>query len=256
MRGVFIALALAAPICAQAPAFEVASVKPDKVGTNEGPGRGREISEVTPGGISMRNVRLSSCIQWAYNVKSYQVSGPAWITLDRYDIVAKAGGAVETEQLRLMLQSLLAERFGLALHREKKELPAYALLVGKNGPKLRESQSQGEPAIKPGSTRMSMSLEGMPLERAVDFLSTALQRPVVDMTGLTGRYDFTIDLSPYFAPDNEPGIKGVDRRVGVSEAENALLTAVQEQLGLRLEARKIAVELLVVDHAEKTPVEN
>ena len=97
----------------------------------------------------MRNVRLTSCIKWAYSVQDYQISGPGWLNTERFDIIAKAEGPAPDNQLRSMLQALLAERFKLALHRQTKELAAYALTIGKNGHKLHPSESDGPTSLKP-----------------------------------------------------------------------------------------------------------
>src|SRR5581483_10438235 len=113
-------------------AFEVASVRPSPVANSGGEGARRESIQADPGALSMRNVSLSSSIQWAYDVRPYQISGPDWLRDQRYDIAAKADHPVKTEQLRLMLQTLLADRFQLALHHHTRDLPAFVLLVGKN----------------------------------------------------------------------------------------------------------------------------
>ena len=138
------------------PAFEVASVKVDTVGANQGMGRGgmgrgREIVTPSPAGITMINVRLKTVIQWAYHVQPVQISGPGWLDVDRYDVVAKAAGATLEDQLRLMMQTLLADRFKLALHRESKEMPAYVITVAKSGLKIKitESTSEGDMSIQP-----------------------------------------------------------------------------------------------------------
>src|SRR5580658_5581293 len=107
------------------PAFEVASVKANAAGTGEGLGRGREIITPSPAGVTMKNVHLKSVIEWAYHLQAIQISGPAWLDDNRYDIVAKAAGEVPAERQRVMMQALLAQRFRMAVHRETKEMPAY-----------------------------------------------------------------------------------------------------------------------------------
>ncbi|SPE40254.1 conserved hypothetical protein [Candidatus Sulfopaludibacter sp. SbA3] len=145
-----------------------------------------------------------------------------------------------------MLQTLLAERFKLAFHRETKELSVYALVVAKGGPNLKESDREGESTTKtdpkrPGSggtqTRTSMA-------QFADLLDGCCGLPVVDLTGLKGRYDFTLDISSYMVRDQVLDTPGV-----VSEA-------LQKQLGLNIVERKILIEMMVVDHAEKIPIEN
>jgi uncharacterized protein (TIGR03435 family) len=106
-------------------AFDAASVKADTIGTNEGPGRGRETIEPTPVSLTMRNIRLRSAMKWAYHVQTDQISGPAWLDSERYLIIARTEAAVPDNQLRLMLQQLLTERFRMTLHREIRELAAF-----------------------------------------------------------------------------------------------------------------------------------
>ena len=148
-----------------------------------------------------------------------------------------------------MLQALLADRFKLTFHRQTKDLPVYALTVGKNGHKLHESEGDGPGSIKPN--KLGVVAQRTTLAEAADLLSQPLQTPVVDMTGLTGRYDFSIDLAPYISGDlrRGPGDQAPDI-IAIA------MTAIQEQLGLKLEPRKAPIEMLVVDHAEKVPTEN
>jgi uncharacterized protein (TIGR03435 family) len=225
------------------PAFETASVKPNANHEVNGEGRPRASVNATPGYLAVQNSTLSQYIQWAYGVQAFQVSGPSWIDAERFDVAAKAAGPAPKEQLRLMLQTLLKERFQLAFHRESKELPGYALLVAKGGPKLHESATEGEPAMKPN--RAIMTAERVTMPWFADMLTNPLRSPVVDLTGLTGRYDFTIDVSKYVTP-------GATQDDMVS----ALSECVQHELGLKIEARKLPLDVLVVDHAEKTPVGN
>src|SRR5689334_21093280 len=133
MLAALTALLLAWPALADEPArFEVASIRASQT-------RGREIIQAGPASLTMRNVRFRSRVRWAYHVVDYQVTGPDWIDEPRFDIVARAPSAVAEEQLRVMLLTLLADRFHLAAHREKKEASAWILSVGKNGPKFHES---------------------------------------------------------------------------------------------------------------------
>lgn len=235
--------AAGAAFCQTPPAFDAASVKPNVNHEANGEGRPRSSVSATPGNLLLRNSTLSDCIQWAYNVKGYQVTGPSWIEVERYDVVAKATGAAPEAQLRLILQTLLAERFKLTLHREAKELPGYVLLVAKGGHKLKESTSEGEPSMKP--QRAAFTGERVSMEYLANLLMSPMRMPVRDQTGLAGRYDFTIDLGPYLQPNMTP-----------EDMQAAMSEGLQQQLGLRLEARKLPMEILVVDHADKTPIEN
>jgi len=225
----------------QRPAFEVASIKPT------GSGGGISSVRMTPGQVFMANVSLRKCIALAYNVsedKDYAIAGPDWLRFEVYDIIAKFPPETPPEQVRAMLQDLLADRFKLKMHHAVKEVPVYALVVGKNGAKLQES-ARGTPGgfnMGPGH----LMGRAAPITALADRLSNAsfqLGRPVLDRTGLTGVYEFTLDWAPDSAP--EADISGP-----------SLFTAVQEQLGLKLEAQRGSAEVLVVDSMERKPTEN
>jgi uncharacterized protein (TIGR03435 family) len=223
-------MALSQPATAR-PAFEVASVKPSAPGSSGG--------GITPGpdGLTARNVTLLFCIRIAYDVQEYQVSGPGWLNNDQYDIAAKTGAPVSQDQLRLMLQTLLADRFRLVLHHETRPRTVFTLVVGKDGTKLHEATGEGG-----GGTTADighLAFKGASMSALARRLSQQLHEPVSDMTGLKGLYDFTLDWQQ---DDNVPG--------------TSLFTAVQEQLGLKLEAKKTQIEVLIIDHAEKIPIAN
>src|SRR5207248_5078517 len=122
----------------------------------------REDIRSSPGTLTMRQVSLNSCIKWAYGLNGFQISGPAWLGSDRFDIIVKAAGPAKEDQLRLMLQTLLVERFKLMFHRDKKEAQTYVLLVGKGGPKLRESKGDGASDMKPGRFGFAAQRTSMP----------------------------------------------------------------------------------------------
>ena len=229
---------------AAAPAFDTASVKSRKPGAKPGANFRMRVS---PEGITYTDVTLSESIQAAYGVKRYQVTGPDWITSATYDIVAKAAGPVPEPQLKLMLQTLLADRFKLTFHRESKELPVYTLVPGKKGPKLHDAQGEGESRIYPEGGSLVFKNYTMP--GLADFLGRPADRPVLDKTGLAGHYDFSIQLVDGESPN--PG--DVKRAV---KNWQSIFTDIQDQLGLKLEAQKAAVEILVIDHAERVPTEN
>jgi uncharacterized protein (TIGR03435 family) len=229
-----------------APAFDVASVKVNAAGVGEGQ-RGRETITPSPGGVTMTNVHLKSVVQWAYHVQGIQVTGPGWLDNDTYDIVARAAGQTPLDRLRVMMQTLLAERFKLALHRETKDMPAYVLTVAKGGHKLTESKGGGDMEVKPNG-RMGVSFSRVTLAQLSELTSSPLQGVVVDQTGLKGRYDFSLDMSSYMTGDARP--MGIDDRI------NMLIQAVNEQLGIRIDQKKVPSEVLIVDHAEKVPTEN
>jgi uncharacterized protein (TIGR03435 family) len=230
-----------------APAFEVASVKatPQAV---QGSERGSRPDTITPspGGVTMLNIRLKSAVQWAYHLQPIQVSGPGWIESNRYDIVAKTSAPVTTEQLRRMTQTLLADRFKLAVHKETKEMPAYVVTVGKNGHKLKPSEGEGEMQMKPGPDHMVLQFTHVTLAQLAEMTSSPLQGVVVDETGLKGQWDFTLDGRSL----------GMNQPTGIDDAINMIIQVLNEQLGIKIDQKRVAAELLIVDHAEKIPVEN
>jgi uncharacterized protein (TIGR03435 family) len=229
------------------PVFEVASVRASAGGKGEG--SRRESIQTSPGSLTMRNVTLKSAIGWAYHVMTYQVTGPDWLNFDRYDIAAKASEGAPDKQLELMLQALLAERFKLTLHRETKELPCFVMVAAKGGLKFHESEiTDGEPVINPNKTSMSVEVKGVPATQFVEMLSTILHAPVINNTGLSGRYDATVNFGKYL-PDGSG-------KEGAFDPISTILLGLQEELGLKLESKKMPLDLLIVDHAEKVPVEN
>jgi uncharacterized protein (TIGR03435 family) len=241
-RSIFIALLMAEAASAQ-PSFEVASVR-----ASPGEGNRHENIQTSPDSLSMRNVTLKSAVRWAYHVMEYQVSGPDWMNFERYDISAKAAEPASEDELRLMLRVLLAERFKLTLHRESKELQAYVMVVAKGGIKFHESQGDGEPAFEPDKSLTSVRFKRIPASQIIEVLSKILQAPVINNTGLTGYYDATIDIGKYMQ----------DRPASDSPADilPILINGLQGELGLKLESKKVPLDLLIIDHAEKVPVEN
>jgi uncharacterized protein (TIGR03435 family) len=249
--GLFVLLACVAfgQPAAASRAFDVASVRPSQLAKSGGKIDLRESVEPTPGSLTMRKVSLSSCIQWAYEVKRYQVSGPGWLSDERYDVVAKTASPAKEDELRRMLQALLTERFKLRLHGEQKVLPTYALVAAKNGPKFRESETAGEPAVK--VSKLGVTAERTPMAQFADLLAGPLRNPVVDRTGLQGCYDFTLDLAGF------PAFGKKEKRREPDDDLIAFVSgALQEQLGLKLEGRSGPAEVLIIDHAEKIPTEN
>ena len=232
------------------PAFDVASIKPNNTFVREMHLMGDDIS-IDPKSLTMRGISLQGAIRWAYDVKDYQISGPPWLNSQRFDIAAKCAAPASDAEMRQMMQTLLADRFALKLHPEKKELSVFALLVGKNGPKFHPSEGEGKSTL--AGARMIMNAKWTTMAQLADLLYQPLRTPVIDMTGLKGQYDFTVDLAPY-APPSEPG-RGPGP-IGVAEISGTVLSIVQDQLGLKLESRKSSVDILVIDHAEKTPTDN
>jgi uncharacterized protein (TIGR03435 family) len=232
-----------------APAFEVASVRVSQAG---GEGSRRQSIQFSPDSLTMRNTSFRGCIAWAYHVFEFQVQGPDWMGNERYDIAAKSAGEVSEDQLRVMLQGLLADRFKLSLHRLTKEQAAYVLLIAKGGPKFKQSATEGELSVDPQPTRMAVVVQRAPVSQLIEGLSGILRAPIIDQTGLKGKYDVTINVAKYIPQMEE------SRGAGGAPLDPIpiLMTGLQEELGLKLESRKMPVDLLIIDHAEKVPTEN
>jgi uncharacterized protein (TIGR03435 family) len=178
----------------------------------------------------------------AYDVKDYALSAPDWLDTERFDISAKPPSGTPQNQFEPMLQTLLADRFKLAVHRESKVMSAYALVAGKNGPKLHAVEAGGGSHRNSDGGKLTAQKVSMP--QLADFLARHLDRPVIDKTELAGVFDFELR----WAQDDS---HSTDSASGPS-----IFTAVQEQLGLKLQSQKLPVEILVVDHAERVPTEN
>ena len=223
--------------------FEVASIRLSQFQSVDGEGGRRESVEVSGDRLTMRNVTLRSCISWAYSLQDFQVTGD--LGADRFDIAAKAAAPSTTPMLRAMLGTLLADRFRLTFHRDTKQLASLTLVVAKGGPKLRISHEDAPGILLP--SKSAMVAQHATMTEFVSTLAGPLRTPVVDKTGLTGRYDFTVDLSSYFADTKageQPDLTGI------------VMSALREQIGLNLESRKEPVEILVIDHVDRNPTGN
>ncbi len=288
--GVFL-LAASAAVAQSQPAFEVASVKPAEAlvpGRRLAPlagGPGTRMPNRLAGTASMKTI-----LMWAYGIKTFQLTGPSWMDTERYEIVAKIPQGATKEQVALMLQNLLEERFHLSLHRETKELPTYVLLAGRNAPKLEKSDpaaaededafpdpamprprvtmgKDGFPEIPPGVkipgsftltlsggefTRTKVFARHRTMDQLADTIGVYVNRLVRDLTELPGRYDFTL------AFESAPDIDLAAASAGEARADSGptIFAAVQQQLGLRLESRKGPVEMLIVDRLDKVPTGN
>jgi uncharacterized protein (TIGR03435 family) len=235
---------------AAGPAFEAASVKPNKSGV-----RGGRLN-TDPGQLTITNVPLRTCIKAAYGLQDYQLSGgTASIEDERYDIVAKAGSPVGDDQLMLMLRTLLADRFQLKVHREPKEMQGFSLVVGKNGPKLHEVERAGKDWSRNGVG--SIDGQEVSMARLAEILAGRLGRPVVDLTGIKGVFDLKLSWTPDPATVRNPAENKESPAVESASDPSgpSIFSALQEQLGLRLEARKVPAEIIVIDHVER-PSEN
>jgi uncharacterized protein (TIGR03435 family) len=263
------------------PEFEVASVKKSAPAA---PGQVNIGVHIDGAMVRYNTLPMRSYIRMAYRVNDYQVLGPDWLGTENFDIAAKLPEGATRAQLPEMIQSLLAERFKLVLHRDKKEFAVYALVVAKNGPKLKESPSdssvEASPAAKGtvdvnvttgrgggvvdmgnGSTigysrdrleakKVTVSALAVAVERLVD-------RPVLDMTGIAGNYDFSLEYSwDELRSLVRTSSGGVTELPANPDAPgNSIFTSVAA-FGLRLEPRKAPIEVVVVDRIERTPTEN
>jgi uncharacterized protein (TIGR03435 family) len=253
LTALFLALSMAARGQAPAaPAFEAASIK-----ISHASGTGSGMSRY-PNRIKIINSTLKFCVQMAWNVKDFQVAGGGgWTDADRYDIDAVAAEAFKKDEYQEMLRSMLAERFGLVVHSETQDRQGYALIVARNGPKL--PPPTDDPDVMFGGTpsgNRTLKARNVTLKAFADALALPMRAIVVDQTGIEGRYDVSFEWTPDAASmprvskSGEPLPPPADAASGPS-----IFTALQEKLGLKLESRKIPVEVIVIDHANR-PSEN
>jgi uncharacterized protein (TIGR03435 family) len=293
-----IAILASAAAFAQAPAprleFEVTSIRPSAPITS--PADTSRIGIHIDGQrVSLTMLALTDLIQSAYNVKLHQISGPEWMAGARFDINAKLPADSTGKQIQPMIQTLLEDRFGLKLHREMRDFPVYALTIAKTGLKMKESPADPPPDLANGAgappktfdvtasssnngttinfgngsymtfDMNNSSFEGkkVPASALPDTLARFMDRPVIDMTGLTGTYDFTLK----FAPDDframmirsaiAAGVVLPPEALKLLETSSGdSLPNALETLGLKLEPRKSPIEVLVIDHIDKTPSDN
>lgn len=257
---------------AKVPEFAVTSIKPDKSGTM------MVRIMFQPDGFSATNVSLKQLILLTWGVNEDRISGaPSWSEHANYDIEAKVDGAdvpalknLTLDQRREMVRKLLEDRFGLRFHEETKDLPVYALVVAKGGPKLKEAKAGDNypngmklPDSKGGAGMMrfdgkQVTAQGVPISNLTLFLSRQTRRTVIDKTGLTGKYDFTLDLPAREGPmpmgkPPEGDAAGADS--ASEDTGPSIFTLVQDQLGLKLESTKAPLSIIVIDHVEQ-PSEN
>ena len=252
--------------------FEVASVKANKSGSDRGPSGG-----VMPGGrFTITNISLRELILYAHGITPKLLEGgPSWLDSASYDIDAKAEagvipsgahGRAVWDKTRLMLRTLLAERFKLAVRRETRELPIYELTMAKGGPKLQKSDADCSANLYAchgfAGSPVHLSGTGVDIADIADYLSGHADRPVRDKTGIQGVFDIKMQWWPHSSPpppaDDTPRSPAVEKRDGPRPdfaSLSTLDTALQEQLGLKLEARKGRVDIYVIDHLER-PSEN
>jgi uncharacterized protein (TIGR03435 family) len=243
MRNLLLALVYLAAAAAAQNQFEVASIHPAAVHAGrEGGNRSR--IEHTPNSLTMWNVNVATCVEWAYELPPFQVA-TSRSAPDSYDIVAKAGTSVTVAQLRLMLRDLLATRFKLAFHRQSKMLPVYELTVNRGGPKLPKPNAASPVHAAeslPTVDGDAFLFAGVSLDQFARMLSQlrGVEFPVINHTGIEGTYDLALKSAPSAA----------------READTAALFAIlQSQLGLKLSPSKAPFDVVIIDHVEK-PSEN
>ncbi len=221
-----------------------------------------------PGFFRCENCSLGGLLTTAFDIGDYQLTGPDWLQNTRFDVSAKIAAGTTKAQFRMMLQNLLADRFKMTFHRDKKEMPVLNLVVTKNGPKFKESKPpdpapdddaprqsgplkkdpDGFPVLPPGkgmmaimNGRAAMRSDEETMEALTGSLSGQLRLPVIDATGLNGKYSIAMFWVAGDSPDS-PG--------------PTIYTALQEQLGLKLESKRGSVDIVIIDHMEKAPTEN
>jgi uncharacterized protein (TIGR03435 family) len=252
------------------PSFEVASIKPSDPNPSNSMWVGMSADRAI---VKYTSITLQDCIRAAYRVRDFQIIGPEWMSKTRFEITARLAEGASTDQIPEMLQNLLAERFQLTLSRDTTEQSVYALMVGKDGPRLKLSEtkidSRTPTAVGPdGKPRQAMMFRFSPsgviltapsanLASFVGLMSRFTARPVIDMTGLEGQYEFTLTFAPETMPAGFAlgGVAGPDGTSISDDPAPSLFDAVK-QYGLRLEARKAPVEMLTITHLEKMPTEN
>jgi uncharacterized protein (TIGR03435 family) len=221
-------------------AFEVAAIKP-----SDPSARGSN-SNGTKSEIVMRNFSLKRCVEMAYDVRDFSFSGPDWLDTIHFDITAKyPAGSSGREQFGPMMQTLLAERFKLVVHRESKVMPAYALVQAKGGIKFKAVDG-GDGGWGSNENNGVLTATRFSMVRMADFLARVLNSPVVDKTEIPGVFNIKLEFS---RDEVQPGNDHPSDKPSI-------YTALQEQLGLRLVAQKLPIEIVVVDHMEKVPTDN
>lgn len=258
---IVLSVILSMPVLGQTPAggleFEAATVKTNKSG-DLAPSR-----DMRGGQIYLRNLTLRLLLAAAYNMQQDQLSGaPSWFDSDHFDVVAKVPPDTKADDRLVMLQNLLKKSFNLALHQEDKVLPGYALVVSKRGSKLKESEA-GRLSCTSGTVGMLLHVScqhasagdvaNVVMKSAQDYLHGG---QVIDSTGLNGTWEFSLDWTSarlYDAATSNPdGTSNAPPATSVISFSQAL----EDQLGLRLESKKIPTPILVIDHADRVPTEN
>ncbi len=226
--------------------FEAVSIKPAQPDARGGG------YNLFPGRLNAKNQSLRDLVKFAYSLQDYQLTGGD--DTERYELIATYPGETTDAQRRLMLQSVLTERFALALHRDRKEISGYELIPGKKGPKLKLQKAEtGEPGMMLGRSaatgQRTLHATGATMQRFASLLASLLRAPVEDRTELIGQFDFDLEWTP---DDTQVPLNKQGQPAPAPSAEGpTLFRALQDTLGLSLKSHKVAVETLVIDRADR-----
>lgn len=230
-------LAQQSPATAQQTTFAVAVIHPSAAPVpfvHDGK------TEISPDALVMQDVTVATCIKWAYHVQDSQIIGPDWLRADHFDITAKTDGPVSREQMKLMMKTLLADRFHLSFHQETRMLKAYAIVRVNKTLKLKPTAVDANSSIE--NSDIGFVAKSTTLKEFADYIADPMKSPVIDETGLAGKYDFSVDFTPYLPTDADsvrPNVISV------------MMSAFEGELGLKLEPRKLSVYVLIIDHLDK-----
>jgi|SRR5579864_1365789 len=227
------------PACCQENQFDVVSIKQNRSGDTTR----RHQVVATPTSLTMKNINFVAVIAWGFDLPYYQVSAPDWSRSEYYDILAKTDQPNSERELRMKLQDLLSNRLNMIYHRESKTFSGYLLTSIGQRRKIRVSKHEGEPVFQ--GHGMGWEARGVSMQFLARMLSLSMATPIEDETSLDGSFDFTLDLSPYFP--REP----VAREQMGDAMASAAESAIEDQLGLKLERHKVAVEMLLIDRLDK-----
>jgi uncharacterized protein (TIGR03435 family) len=243
VAAIIVTVTVGSQVRAQSPAFEVATIKANHSGSD-----GSNSPRLTNGRLWAENTTLKQIVQVAYDLSALRITGPDWLDSDRFDLTGIAPHGVPDTELMAMLQALLKERFLLAAHRATREMPVYDMVVAKDGLKL-APYDPAHPLVPPPRNGAASTIVGTgTMPQLANMLTRSAGRPVLDKTGLEGRFAYALTFSPLAAqPASDSGAE-----LGPLD----LFAAVQQQLGLKLEPKKDTIEILIVDHAERVPSEN
>jgi uncharacterized protein (TIGR03435 family) len=222
------------------PAYEVASIKPNTSGD------GHSVTNGDGGQIVFINQTLKRLLERAYGVGPFQIGGPNWMESLHFDIAAKYPPDSKKDDRAPMLRTLLEDRFKLAVHRESKDLPGYALVLAKGGFKIKPVEPGASGIETRGGPIQTLTARKASMARLAETMARRLVQPVVDKTGVGGVYDFELR----FTSDD------LAASTTTADAPPTLFTALQEALGLRLQPEKVPIQIIVVDHLERAPTDN